>query len=68
MHALAAAFWLPCSLSLLFAAKQTILLSLSQSTAQGHAKTYQIPLTAKLDSAYGFKIFSPNYFQIGQHV
>ena len=53
-HALAAAFCLPCSLSLLFAARQTILLSLTQSTSQGRAKTYQILLTAKLDSAYGF--------------
>ena len=35
----------------------------------------KIPLTAKLDSAYGFvqfwlssEFFSSNYFQIGQHV
>ena len=35
----------------------------------------KIPLTAKLDSAYGLvqfwlssEFFSPNYFQIGQHV
>ena len=72
-HALAAAFCLPCSPSLLFAARQTIISDTkyisepcknlpNSSDSQTGLGLWLHPILAVLG------IFSSNYFQIGQHV
>ena len=71
-HALAAAFYLPCSLSLLFAARQTIISVTKYISGPcknvPNSSDSQIGLSLWLHPILAvFEIFSSHYFQIGQH-